>query len=353
MTTVLETPPQEQQLVSNRRGLGRAGTLIVRILRQREAQLILAILLVGGISATIHPDFVASGNISFMLADSVGIMVLAIGETIVIIGRGIDLSVAPILGIAAIAVGFPAQNHNLNIFAALALVILIGIALGVGNGLLVSVASLPPIIATLATLAVYGGLQFIFSSGNEVSSIPNSYYDLGSSDVVPGIPWLILIGIGLVVLTTFFLQKTSPGRSIYAIGNNAEAAFRAGIPVRRVLFLTYVLCGLLAGIGGLIYLCHVGSADSTTGSDSNVNLNAIAAALIGGTALSGGRGRPAGAALGAVFLSVALTAMVFLRIPPIWEPAGVGALILLAVVTDRRGPTGVRRVARRARGVGS
>jgi len=85
---------------------------------------------------------VASGNISFMLADSVGIMVLAIGETIVIIGRGIDLSVAPILGIAAIAVGFPAQNHNLNIFAALALVILIGIALGVGNGLLVSVASL-------------------------------------------------------------------------------------------------------------------------------------------------------------------------------------------------------------------
>jgi len=314
MTTVLETPPQEQQLVSNRRGLGRAGTLIVRILRQREAQLILAILLVGGISATIHPDFVASGNISFMLADSVGIMVLAIGETIVIIGRGIDLSVAPILGIAAIAVGFPAQNHNLNIFAALALVILIGIALGVGNGLLVSVASLPPIIATLATLAVYGGLQFIFSSGNEVSSIPNSYYDLGSSDVVLG--FLADLDRDRSGSSDNVLSSKDVSRSV-DIRNRQQcrSGISAGIPVRRVLFLTYVLCGLLAGIGGLIYLCHVGSADSTTGSDSNVNLNAIAAALIGGTALSGGRGRPAGAALGAVFLSVALTAMVFLRIP--------------------------------------
>ncbi|MGD0895157.1 MAG: ABC transporter permease [Acidimicrobiales bacterium] len=324
----------------------KARSRLVAILMRREVQLLVALLLMSGIVDVLRPQFLSSSNISFMLAGSVVIMVVATGQTMVIITRGIDLSVAPMLGIAAIAIGFPAQNHNLNIFVALVLVILIGIALGVGNGLLVTVAGIPPIIATLATLSVYGGLQFVFTSGLTVISLPHDYIAVGLEDIVPGIPWLLLIGVGIVIVAELFLKFTPWGRAIYAVGNNADAAYRAGIPVRRTLFMTYIICGLLSGIGGFVYLCYIGSASSTTGTDTNVNLISIAATLIGGTSLLGGRGRPIGAALGAVFLSVADTAIVVLRILPIWEPAGVGVLILLAVVTDRQSGPATRRALR-------
>ena len=153
----------------------KARSRLVAILMRREVQLLVALLLMSGIVDVLRPQFLSSSNISFMLAGSVVIMVVATGQTMVIITRGIDLSVAPMLGIAAIAIGFPAQNHNLNIFVALVLVILIGIALGVGNGLLVTVAGIPPIIATLATLSVYGGLQFVLPPGLTVISLPHDY----------------------------------------------------------------------------------------------------------------------------------------------------------------------------------
>jgi ribose/xylose/arabinose/galactoside ABC-type transport system permease subunit len=313
------------------------ASVAVNLLRQRELQLVLAILAVGALSAALHPDFLASSNISFILADSVSTMIVAVGQTVVVIGRGIDLSVSPILGIAAIGAGFLAQDHNLNIFLALLFVLLIGTGLGIGNGLLVSIVGIPPIIATLAMLTIYGGLQFIFSGGEEVVNIPNGYGNIGNANLVPGVPWVILIGAAVVAIAYVFLTRTVTGRSIYAVGNNADAAFRAGIPVRRILFTTYLISGCLAGLGGLIYLCHVGSADSTTGSDTNVNLMSIAATLIGGTTLLGGRGGPVGSALGAIFLSEALQAMIASRVPVIWEPAGVGVLILIAVVAEGKG----------------
>ncbi len=327
-------------------GAKRSGPVLLGMLRRRELQLVLAILALGALSSALHPSFLASGNVSFILADSVSTMVVAVGQTIVVLGRGIDLSVSPVLGIAAIGVGFPAQDHNLSIFLALLIVLVIGMALGAGNGFLVAVVGIPPIIATLATLTIYGGLQFIFTGGQEVVNIPNAYGNLGNANMLPGVPWLIVVGAAVVAVVWFWLRRTVTGRSIYAVGNNADAAFRAGAPVRRILFLTYVVSGLLAGLGGLIYLCHVGSADATTGSDTNVNLMSIAAALIGGTTLLGGRGGPVGSALGAVFLSEALQAMIASRVPPIWEPAGVGALIVIAVITDR-GATPARLLARR------
>jgi ribose/xylose/arabinose/galactoside ABC-type transport system permease subunit len=285
-----------------------------------------------------------------MLADASATAILSIGQTVVVLARGIDLSVAPILGIAAVLVAFPAQDLNLPIIAGLGIVLAVGLVLGAANGLLVSVARIPPIIATLATLSVYGGLQFIFAKGEEISNIPNAYGNLGNNDIVSGIPWVLLITAVLAIVVAFLLRSTNVGRSIYAVGNDAAAAHRSGIPVQRIVFLTYVVSGVLAGIGGLIYLCHVGSVDSTTGSDSNVNLLSIAATLIGGTALTGGRGGVLGSVLGAVFLSVALTAMVFARIPSIWEPAGVGVLMLLAMLSDRRAGAPARRTRQRTAG---
>ncbi|MHB1598060.1 MAG: ABC transporter permease [Acidimicrobiales bacterium] len=343
MNVALEVDRTRATRRSVRHALGRAIHL-------REVQLLVAIGVVVAASTAAQPAFIQPGNISFMLADASATAILSIGQTVVVLARGIDLSVAPILGIAAVLVAFPAQDLNMPIIAGLGIVLAVGLVLGAANGLLVSVARIPPIIATLATLSVYGGLQFIFAKGEEISNIPNAYGNLGNNDIVSGIPWVVLITAVLAIVVAFFLRSTNVGRSIYAVGNDAAAAHRSGIPVQRIIFVTYVISGVLAGIGGLIYLCHVGSVDSTTGSDSNVNLLSIAATLIGGTALTGGRGGVFGSVLGAVFLSVALTAMVFARIPSIWEPAGVGVLMLLAMLSDRRAGAPARRARHRTVG---
>jgi ribose/xylose/arabinose/galactoside ABC-type transport system permease subunit len=310
---------------------------LLNVLRRREVQLVLAILGLFALCTALHPQFGVASNIAFILADSVTIMIVAVGQTIVVLGRGIDLSVSPVLGMAAVSAGFLAADNNLNIWLALLLVLAIGTGLGVGSGFLVSVVGIPPIIATLATLTIYGGWQFIICGGMSVINIPAVYTNFGAANLLPGVPWLVVIGAGVVSVAYLFLKKTVTGRSVYAVGNNADAAFRAGIPVRRILFTTYVISGFLAGLAGLIYLCQIGSATSTSGSDGNTNLMSIAATLIGGTTLLGGRGGPVGSALGAVFLSEALQAMISFRINEIWDPAGVGLLILIAVVADRKG----------------
>jgi rhamnose transport system permease protein len=300
----------------------------------REIQLVLVTLAIFAITTAHQSSFLSAGNISFLLADGMAVAVVAVGQTLVVLTRGIDLSVAPILGTSALALGFLAQSHNVTPLEGLPLVIAIGAVLGLGNGLMVALAGIPPIIATLGTLAVYSGVQGIVAHGQEVVTLPPSYFSLGNDDLVSGIPYLGLVGLAVAVLFALVLWRTRFGRSIYAVGNNADAARRAGISVKRVIISSYVLCGALAGLAGLVFLAHVGSADSTTGTDSNIQLTAIAATLIGGSTLTGGKGGVIGSYLAAIFLEVALAALVAFRINPIWEPAGVGVMILIAVLTD-------------------
>lgn len=303
-------------------------------LARREVQLILVTVAIFAITTVHDPSFFSAGNISFLLADAMAVAIIAVGQTLVMLTRGIDLSVAPVLGTAALAVGFLAQNHHLTPLEGVPLALAIGAAMGLGNGAMVAMAGIPPIIATLGSLAVYGGVQAIVAHGQEVVTLPPAYFNLGNGDLVSGIAYLGLIGLGITLLFAVVLWFTRFGRAVYAVGNNAEAARRAGINVKRITAMTYVLCGALAGIAGLVFLAHVGSADSTSGTDSNVELTAIAAALIGGSTLTGGKGGVIGSYLAAIFLEVALAALVDFRIQPIWEPAGVGVLILAAVMTD-------------------
>jgi len=314
---------------------GSAVRLFAKALAARELQLVFVTLIVFVITTIHDSSFAAVGDISFLIADIMAVAIVAVGETLVVLTRGIDLSVAPILGTAALAVGFLAQNHGLTPLEGLPLVLAIGAVLGLGNGFLVAIAGIPPIIATLGTLAVYSGVQGIVANGNEVVTLPPSYFNLGNDQLLSGVPYVGVIGLGVTLLFALILWRTRFGRSIYAVGSNAEAARRAGINVKRVLISTYVLCGALAGLGGLVFLAHVGSADSTTGTDSNIQLTAIAATLIGGSTLTGGKGGVIGSYLAAIFLSVALAALVDVRLNPIWEPAGVGVMILIAIFADR------------------
>ena len=334
------------------RGLLHAAPAWTLLLRRREILVTAVIIIVVAASTAAHPYFWASGNIAFIFADSVVITFLALGESFVMIGRGIDLSVGAIMGLSAIIVGFQIQNHNLTLLPAVGLGVVVGLVFGLGNGLLVGLVRLPPIIATLGTLSVYSGLEFVVTNGNQVNTIPNSMTNLGSDAVLPGIPVILLLTLPFVLISVYVLRYTTFGRSVYAVGDDAEAAYRAGIPVQRTLFSTYLISGAMSGLGGVAYLIYTSGASSTTG--INDNLTAIAAAIIGGTALTGGVGGAVGPFVGSVFLTVTLTAMSFAHVADVWQPAGVGVLVLLAVVYDSRarrpGHRGGRRGGRGQRG---
>lgn len=321
------------------------------LLRRREILVTAVIIIVVAASTASHPYFWASGNLAFIFADSVVITFLALGESFVMIGRGIDLSVGAVMGLSAIVVGFRIQNHGMTLLPAVLLGAGLGVALGLGNALLVGVVRLPPIIATLGTLSVYSGLEFVVTNGNQVDTIPSSITNLGSHTVLPGIPVILVLTLPFVLISAWVLRYTAFGRSIYAVGDDAEAAYRAGIGVQRVVFLTYVIPGLFAGLGGVAFLIYTSGASSTTG--INDNLTAIAAAIIGGTALTGGVGGALGALVGSVFLTVTLTAMSFAHVSDVWQPAGVGVLVLLAVVYDSRSRAGGTRRSPRRRSRGA
>jgi ribose/xylose/arabinose/galactoside ABC-type transport system permease subunit len=306
-----------------------------RLMRRRELLLVVLTLAIFFITYLDNRGFGENGYISFMLADAMPLAILAVGQTIVCLVRGIDLSVAGVLGIVAVSTGFLAQDDGSSVWLMLPLALGLGIGLGLVNGLFVVFARIPPIIVTLGTLIVYQGVQTLIAGSGTASTLPPSYATIGNGDFLPEIPYMLVPGVVVTVLVALALWRTAWGRSLYAVGSNAEAAFRAGIRVRWVLISAYTVCGMLAGLGGLAFLVHVGSADSQSGISTNINLYSIAAALIGGTALTGGRGGVVGSFIAALFLEVTTQAVVILGVPQVWDAAAVGVLLLAAILLDR------------------
>lgn len=315
-------------------GTPRRRRLTTRLVRSRELVLLAFMVLLSAGVGTVHPDFVSLSNIQFILASSVVLGLVAIGETIVLLGRGLDLSVAPVMGLGAVVTGVLANSHGLNLAEAVPLALAIGAVLGAVNGIVVTVFRVPPIITTLGTLFVYSGIVFIYLNGQEVDQMPAQFTTFGNGYALPGLQIPVLLLIVVTALAWLVVRHTALGRAVLSIGGASEAARNAGLPVRLVSAMTYVLSGALAAFAGLVYVSYTGYAVATTGTGTDIELTAIAAALIGGTSIAGGRGGPVGTALGSVFLSVALGAVVSLHIPAIWEPAGEGVIILAAVGID-------------------
>ncbi len=305
---------------------------------RRELTLLVAILAAVAVVGVARPHFVSVPNLRFMLLNSVVLSIAALGQTLVIATRGVDLSVAPVLGLSAMATGLLAQGGGLPLAAAFGLALLIGLVLGAVNGVLVARLAIPPIITTLGTYSLYTGLIFIVSNGAQVNSVPPAYDTLGNGMLTPLLPVPIpVLLLGLVLaLTWFMLGHTRFGRACLAVGNNSAAAYNAGIAVTATQVGVYALSGMLAALSGLIFLCYTGSATVTTGTGDHLELQSIAVALIGGTAIAGGRASMVGTVLGSVFLSVALTGLVFVQVPPIWYSAGEGLMILVTVAAGSR-----------------
>lgn len=269
---------------------------------------------------------------------------LSIGMTLIIITGGIDLSVGAILGLSgAVAAGLLKNGLALNFagvqlqftpFGAILAGIFIGLALGWFNGLAITRFKLPPFVATLGMLSIGRGLTMLWTNGFPITALGPTFGFIGAGFWL-GVPTAIWISAALVALFYFISVRTTLGRYIYAVGGSEKAAAFAGLNVNRIKLWVYALAGGLAAVGGLILTARLDAADPKAG--LGYELDSIAAVVIGGTSLSGGRGSIFGTVLGCLIIGVLNNGLVLLEVSPFWQQVIKGAVILLAVAVDKLG----------------
>jgi rhamnose transport system permease protein len=274
------------------------------------------------------------------IASSVAIItVVGVGQTLVVLTRNIDLSVGSIVGFTAYFVGtFIARDNGMNPAVAVALSILLGAALGAINGVLVAWGRVPAVVVTLGTLAIYRGVLVDLSGAKTVTSdsLPSWLVDLPTFNVLPignlDVRPLFAIALIVVIVFQFASGYFSFARLFYAIGSNPEAAQMIGLPATRVVFFAFVVSGALAGLGGFMTLARFGNITVEAG--RGLELNVIAAVVVGGVNIFGGSGRITGAMLGGILIGTLEQSLLRLDISEFWHDALQGLLILLAVASD-------------------
>jgi ribose transport system permease protein/AI-2 transport system permease protein len=282
------------------------------------------------IFAVLAENFLSVRNFNTVLRNATDLSVIAIGMTMVILIGGIDISVGSALGVVAIVVGWMLQAE-VNPFVIALAAILLGAMIGSVNGLLITVGRIPDIIATLGMSNILRALVFGMLGGQWLTGLPPVFAPLIRGSLF-GIPLSLVLILLLYGAFWYLLTFRAFGRHIYAVGSSAEVATLAGISARRVRIQTYALMGALVGVSSLLYVGRLGSVEITVGSD--LAISAIAAVVIGGTAITGGRGSLLGTLAGVFFMAVMKNGILLLGIPSLWERAVVGALIVLSVAAD-------------------
>lgn len=267
---------------------------------------------------------------------------ISVGMTLIVLTAGIDLSVGSVLALcSAVAVGLfkeGVQIPSLNlfigftVFGALVAAVVIGLLLGYFNGWVITRFHIPPFVATLAMLTIARGLTMLYTQGHPISNLGSSFAFLGTGWIL-GIPAPVYIATAVVVAAIFITKKTKLGRYIYAIGGNEQAAKLSGIPINKVKIKVYAIAGALAALGGIIVASRLDSAQPNAG--LSYELDAIAAVVIGGTSLSGGKGTIWGTVMGAIIIGVLNNGLVLLNVSPFWQQVVKGSVILIAVAIDK------------------
>lgn len=322
-----------------------APRLAQAVIRFRELGIAAFILVLAALVSLRAPAFLSVDNFRDILLNISILVIVALGQMMVIITRGIDLSVGSTIGLSAMMVAFilvlfPA----LPLPFALLLGLAIGAVLGAFNGLIITVGNVPPIIATLGTMSIYRGMVFFYSQGSWVNAfeMPEGFRHMAKAAPL-GVPNLILLSALVVLAVAFFLRFTRAGRDIYAVGSNPDAARFAGIRSQRVIFTVYMISGLLAGLAGVLWASRFEAAQTNTA--LGFELQTVAAPVVGGVNIFGGSGGVVGVVLGAFLLGIIENSLTLVKISPFWQLAAQGLLILVAVVFD----AAVLRRLRRAR----
>lgn len=302
-----------------------------RIVQEWGSELALAavIVVLGTVISLFSDRFLTYGNLMNVLQAVSVVGIAGVGATLIIVSGHLDLSVGSTLGYSGL-VGAMAMHGPVAWFG-LPVGIAVGAAVGLVNGLLVTYGRINAFIATLGMLSVVRGLALVTTDGAP-QMVPDSLLFLGQGKVA-GIPVSVLVLLGLVVVGQVYLSRTVGGRRITAVGDNQRAAFLAGIPVRRTIIMAFVLAGACAALAGLVNASNLALA--TTDAGTGTELDIVAAVIVGGTSLMGGRGSVVGSLLGACLLGLLRNAFVLLHLSPYLQVTAIGAVIILAALIDQ------------------
>lgn len=295
----------------------------------RQASILLGCFALFVVFSVLTSSFYQPANlIDVMLQSSIN-AVIAVGMTLVIITRGIDLSVGSIVGLSSmITSDLLSRNLALGIGAGLA----VGLICGALNGLLIAKLKLPDFIVTLGTLSVYRGAALIYTNGQPIYGLPQEFRDAFGGQV-GGIPTPVILAIAIAALAFLLVRFTALGERIVAVGGNEEAARLSGINIDRVKIIVYTLSGLLSSLAGFVLIARIGAAEPIGG--NGFELQAIGSAVIGGASLFGGIGNPLGSLVGALTLGGLQNGLTLMNVPSFWRHVASGTVVILAVYIDR------------------
>jgi ribose transport system permease protein len=304
--------------------------------------LVLVVLIV--ISAVVSPNFLTTYNLQSVIRDLAFLLIIAIGQSCLLLLGELDLSVGKIATLSGMLGGIMMLQLQFPPYLALFISLLFGILFGIINGLIITQLKLNAMIVTIATQGVYAGITLVISRGRAIVGIPASIHYLGRG-AIAGIPIPFVIALVIMVLVLFLTQKTTFGRYMYAIGNNKEAAKILGINVSLIRTAVFAMMGGLSAIAGLLMITRLGNSQPSIG-DIWV-MNSIAASVIGGVALTGGIGNPFGAFLGACILAIIQNMIVLFNVNTYWQTAVSGFVVLIAISFDSLGGIASEFQARR------
>ena len=281
------------------------------------------------VMAFLQPGFYRLSNLMIILQDASIYMVLAMGMTLVITGRGIDLSIGAIAALSAVVMALLIKDVGLDVVSGMLIALLVGVACGAANGFVITRIHVPDLIATLSMDLVYRGIALVLAAGVVLSRLPEPIPFLGRGRLFDVFPVPALIGIGTLGVGLLLYRYSSLGRYAIAIGGNTESAVLAGIDVARHKLYQYMLMGGLAGFAGIMLTGRLNAIQATSG--QGLTLHTIAAVVVGGTSLFGGRGSMLGSLVGVLLLSMVINALVNLRLDFFWQQVAAGIIIIVSV----------------------
>jgi len=299
-----------------------------------ELTTVIALIILMAVITIINSNFLTANNLLNLLLQVTSNALIAFGMTFVILTGGIDLSVGSILALSsALTAGL--LGSGMSVTLAILISLILGCILGMMNGLLISYGKLAPFIVTLATMTIFRGATLVYTNGNPITkglSDTFLFQFLGQGYIV-GIPFPVIIMFIVFIVLYVLLHKTAFGKSVYAIGGNEKAAYISGVKLNKVKIIIYSISGIMASISGLIITSRLSSAQPTAG--ASYEMDAIAAVVLGGTSLSGGKGRILGTLIGALIIGVLNNGLNIIGVSAFWQQVVKGVVILIAVLIDR------------------
>ena len=310
-------------------GMRKLGSTVIR-----DFGILIIFFVLCVVMSLLSDTFLTAVNLVNIARQASALIITAVGMSFVVLSAGIDLSVGSIIGLCGtLAAGFIGFSH-FSTPVAVILALLVGLGVGLTNGVIIAKVNIPPFITTLAMLSIARGISLLYTGGGPIYNLPADFIALGRENLL-GIPISVVVMLVIIAFGWFTLSKTTFGRSVYAVGGNEEATRLSGLSTSRIKILIYGISGLAAAVSGVLLSARLASGQPTLGQGNE--LDAIAAVVLGGTSLFGGRGQLWGTIVGGLILSVLGNGLNLIGVSSFWQLVVKGVVLLVAVMAYERG----------------